>query len=150
MSNIVKISFYEKLHAIFEKVSPEEISIKLDQVAGYFRKGTGHYYLETGKAFPMDEYLERLEAIKHSLTLSILHTRQSLALACDGDRWEEADGSPDGLATAITEEDLDIIKKAMVQLANETNQASFQKNYQVLENLSIILEVYYHSYVDHE
>jgi hypothetical protein len=142
MTNVESITYYEKLHDIFERVHPRDMPIKLDKLIKYLSEGATYFEKCNGDSVDVDDVIGTLEDMKAAFTSSLARSSRSMLLSSQ-ERNYEVNIYP--IKNFLHDNpqiagDLADLKSRMVTLANDTNLGLFKLCYTFVDSLSVALE----------
>lgn len=143
MTNLETISYYEKLHDLFEAVHPKDVPAKVEKLIKYLAEGAEYAEQETGEEIDVEDVISSLEELKLAFTKSLTRENRSMLLSHQ-ERKYEVNVYP--IMNFLKDNtcisgDLDELKSRMVTLANHKNLGLFKQSYTFVDQLSIVLSI---------
>lgn len=134
MTNVETISYYEKLHDIFERVHPKDIPAKLAKLILYMEAAGEHHAVEVG------EVTSILYDMKDAFAFSQQRTDRSMILTDKG-RDYEVNIYP--IMNFLKDNssllgELDNLKAMIITLSHEKNIAEMKDIYRFVDSLSLV------------
>jgi hypothetical protein len=141
MTNVETISYYEKLHDLFEQIHPQDIPAKLEKMIKYLEDGAEHHLINTGHEADVNLIIEVLIQMRNAFAASLSRTNRS-CLITNEERKYEVNILPIMAflkENTSLEGDIEELKTLMVEVANVTNIGMMKQNYLFADSLSMVL-----------
>lgn len=134
MTNLETISFYEKLHDIFERVHPKDMPGKLAKLIIYMEEAGQHHSVDVGDVTTI------LYDMADAFTFALQRSERSMILA-DKSRDYEVNIYPimnflRDNSTILGE--LDNLKSRIITLSHEKNIVEMKTTYTFVDSLSLV------------
>lgn len=142
MKNLETIAYYEKLHDIFERVHPQDMPKKLENIIKYLEDCASKHYQLTGDVVPTSDALDILREMHFAFSEALKRENRCMLLV-NLERKYEVNIYP--IMRFLKENsfiagEMGILKSSMVHLINPENIGMFKQNFTFIDSISIIFE----------
>jgi hypothetical protein len=141
MTNLETISYYEKLHDLFENVAPRDMPMKLEKLVKFLTEGSAHLLKCEDQKIEVSDVVSQLQEMRLAFTASLARSNRSLLL-CHQERNYEVNLYPiiDFLRVnrSITGDMADL-KARMVSLVHSENIGLFKTCFLFVDLISVLL-----------
>ena len=136
MTNLQSISYYEKLHDLFDRVSPSELPHRLSELIDYLEKAGKHHSVKVGDVTSI------LYDLQSGFEQALSPAKRAMLLT------DQAKGYTVNIYPIMNflkdnpevDAELDALKSRLITLAHSQNVAELKNLYQFIDVLSITFE----------